>query len=75
MLKRNLSKPFSIAGFIFGELYMIAFLFAPRKTGEVVPMAYQIKTALVLSPFCGVFGALIGLGIGLLVSALMPPRK
>ena len=75
MLKRNLSKPFSIAGLIFGELYMVAFLFAPRKTGELVPIAYQIKTALVLAPFCGVFGALIGMGLGLLVSAALPPRK
>ena len=75
MVKRNLSKPFSIAGFFLGEIYMLAIVLAPRATGDIPPVAYQIKLALGLALFCGPFGALIGLGAGLLVSAILPPRK
>ncbi len=75
MQKRNLSKPFSIAGFVLGEIYMLFIVFAPRHAGDVPTLAYNIKLALTLSVFCGVFGALIGLGIGLLVSAALPPKK
>jgi hypothetical protein len=74
MTKRNLSKPFSIAGFVLGEIYMLAIVFGHSPTGEIVPLAYQFKRMLALAPFCGVSGALIGLGIGLLVSAILPKR-
>lgn len=74
MTKRNLSKPFSIAGLILGEIYMLAIVFGRSPSGEVVPWMYQIKRVFVLAPFCGIFGALIGLGVGLLVSALLPKR-
>jgi hypothetical protein len=75
MRKRNLSKPFSIAGFIFGELYMLAFVLAPSHSGEIVPVSHQVWRIVSLMPFCGIFGALMGMGIGLLVSAALPPRK
>ena len=75
MLKRNLSKPFSIAGLVFGELYMLAFVFAPSKSGEIVPMAHQFWRIVSLAPFCGIFGALMGMGVGLLVSAMLPPKE
>jgi hypothetical protein len=74
MTKRNLSKPFSIAGFVLGEIYMLAIVFGHSPTGEIVPLGYQFKRMLALAPFCGVSGALIGLGIGLLVSAILPKR-
>ena len=74
MPRRNLSKPFSIAGFIIGEIYMAFIVFAPSRSGEIVPLAHQIKRVVALIPFCGVFGALIGFGIGLIVMSLMPKR-
>jgi hypothetical protein len=74
MLKRNLSKPFSIAGLVFGELYMLAFVFAPSKTGEVVPMAHQFWRVVTLAPMIGVLGSLLGLRVGLLLTAARPPK-
>ena len=74
MANRNLTKPFSIAGFILGEIYMLAIVFGRSPGGEVVPLAHQLKRMLALAPFCGVFGALIGLGIGLIVTALISKR-
>ena len=74
MTKRNLAKPFSIAGFILGEIYMVAVVFGRSPTSEIVPLSHQLNRMLALFPFFGVFGALIGLGIGLLVSAILPKR-
>lgn len=74
MAQRNLTKPFSIAGFILGEIYMFFVVFGNSPTGEVVPLSHQIGRVIVLSMFFGVFGALVGGGIGLLVSALLPKR-
>jgi uncharacterized membrane protein len=74
MTKRNFAKPFSIAGFVLGVIYNFAIVFGRSPSGEIVPFAYLVQKFLVLSIFCGVFGALIGLGIGLLVSALLPKR-
>jgi hypothetical protein len=66
---RNLTKPFSIAGFILGFIYMIFIGFGPSRSGEIVPFAHQLGRVLVLGPFCGIFGALIGMGLGLLATA------
>jgi hypothetical protein len=74
MANRNMTKPFSIGGFILGEIYMLAIVFGRSPTNEVIPLAHQLKRMLALAPFCGVFGALIGLGIGLLVTALISKR-
>lgn len=74
MANRNLTKPFSIGGFILGEIYMLAIVFGPSPSGEIVPLAHQLKRMLALAPFCGVFGALVGLGIGLIITALISKR-
>ncbi len=87
MQVRNLAKPFSIAGFIFGEIYMLLVCLAPYRKGPPVPLtlampplepsslapgtpipfdALAIKIA-VSSIFFGPFGAMIGLGVGLLI--------
>ena len=74
MRGRNVTKPFSIAGFILGEIYMLYTVLAPLKSGAPVPgdyMAWRILTAAV---FFGPLGALVGLGIGLLVGAVLPKR-
>jgi hypothetical protein len=75
MQKRNLSKPFSIAGLILGEVYMFATILAPSRGGELHTLGGEIKRLIALAPFFGVFGALVGLGIGLLVSAVWPGKK
>lgn len=74
MTKRNLTKPFSIAGLILAEIYMVFVVLGPSPSGEVVPLSHQISRMLVLSIFFGIFGALVGGGIGLLVSAILPKR-
>jgi hypothetical protein len=74
MAGRNLTKPFSIAGFIFGELYLCFAALAPYHTGEEVPLAGKIWRIVVSSLFFGPFGAVVGMGIGLLVGALLSKR-
>jgi hypothetical protein len=71
---RNLTRAFAIGGFVLGEIYMLFIVFAPSASGEVVPIAHQLKRVMVLSLFCGPFGALIGTGLGLLASALFRRR-
>ena len=66
---RNLTKPFSIAGFVLGVIYMVFIVFGRAPGGEAVPWEHQLGRVVVLGPFCGVFGALIGLGLGLLATA------
>lgn len=39
------------------------------------PVGHRAMELLVLSPFFGLFGALVGLGIGLLVTGLMQKRQ
>lgn len=74
MANRNFTKSFSIGGFILGEVYMIAIVFGRSPTNEIIPLSHQLNRMLALAPFCGVFGALIGLGIGLLVTGLLSKR-
>ena len=71
---RNIIKTASIAGFILGELMMLYVVLAPRASGEVVPLAHTIKAIAVSAVFFGPFGALVGGGIGLLISALFSKR-
>lgn len=92
MPARNYAKPFSIAGFIFGEIYMVLLCLAPyRKAppprlpmgvelpippsdlppGTQIPMDALVEKMAVSAIFFGPFGALVGLGIGLLVGALL----
>jgi hypothetical protein len=65
---RNLAKPFSIAGFILGVIYGVFTVLGPSPSGEVVPWQHLLGRVVALTPFFGIFGALIGLGLGLLAS-------
>ncbi len=92
MRGRNYTKPFSIAGFILGEIYMLYTVLAPYRKGPpvplkmplppenplpadlTIPMSVFIFKLSASSIFFGVFGALVGLGIGLLVTGLLAKR-
>jgi len=69
---RNLTKPFSIGGFIVGEIYLGFAATAPYHTGDPVEPGVVIQRLLIGALFFGPFGALIGMGIGLLVGAALP---
>lgn len=92
MLRRNFAKPFSIAGFILGEIYMLLLCLAPYRKGPSgrLPMNVELPVApsdlpagapiptdalilkmAVSAIFFGPFGALVGMGIGLLIGGLM----
>lgn len=92
MAARNLTKPFSIAGFILGEIYMVLLCLAPyRKTppprlpmdvklpipppdlplGTPIPTDALVLKMAVSAIFFGPFGALVGMGVGLLIGALL----
>ena len=91
MRGRNYTKPFSIAGIVLGEIYMLYVVLAPYRKGPPIPInipmpvetlpadatiplgALIVKIA-VCSVFFGIFGALVGLGIGLLVTGLLQKR-
>lgn len=63
----NLIKPFTIAGFIFGELYMVFTVLGPDRSGMALPWIGALGRLLASSLFFGPFGAALGLGVGLLV--------
>ncbi|HEX5177349.1 MAG TPA: hypothetical protein VFV83_09985, partial [Chthoniobacteraceae bacterium] len=74
MDRRNLAKPFAIAGFVLGEIYMFFAVVAPYHTGAPIPgeaLAWKVVFSAI---FFGPFGALVGTGVGLLVSALLPRK-
>lgn len=85
---RNLAKPFSIAGFILAEIYMLFTVLGPygRETqplpmpplteapvpaGTPAPTNAKITRVLICSVFFGPFGALVGMGVGLLASGAL----
>ena len=87
---RNYAKPFSIAGFILGEIYMLYTVLAPYRTGPPAPILYPLPVDPTTIPagtppppdilamkivasaiFFGPFGALVGLGVGLLIGGLI----
>ena len=87
---RNYSKPFSIAGFILGEIYMLYTVLAPYRKGPpgaiLYPLPVEPSTMAAGTPppteilamkiamsaiFFGPFGALVGLGVGLLIGGLL----
>lgn len=96
MRGRNLTKPFSIAGFVLAEIYMLFAVLAPLKSSIPTSITYAIAAQYgVLAPFTGSmpipaeylvwrvfcaalffgpFGALVGMGLGLVVGALLPRR-
>lgn len=63
----NLIKPFTIAGFILGELYMVFTVLGPDKSGMEVPWTGIIARLTGASLFFGPFGAAAGMGVGMLV--------
>ena len=63
----NLVKPFTIAGFIVGELYMVFTVLGPDRSGMDVPWTGVAGRLIGASLFFGPFGAALGLGVGLLV--------
>lgn len=71
---RNVTKPFSIAGFILGEIYMLAVVLAPLPNGTRPPWDYLLGRVGVMSIYFGCFGALVGMGIGLIVGAWLSKR-
>lgn len=93
---RNYTKPFSIAGMVLGEIYMLYTILAPYHKGPPgkmllpLPPEDPLPADLTMPPSVlafklvyfgfvfGVFGALVGLGIGLLVTGLAqkirPPK-
>jgi hypothetical protein len=73
MRGRNVTKPFSIAGFILGEIYMLYTVLAPQHGGPA-PVDFQIWAVLSAAVFFGPLGALVGLGVGLLVGAVLPKK-
>jgi hypothetical protein len=64
----NLIKPFFIAGFIVGELYVALLLLAPTAPGHPGVHWSGALTAIFLF---GPFGGAAGGGVGLLVSAII----
>lgn len=43
--------------------------------GTAAPVAHRVLELLLLSPFFALFGALVGLGVGLLVTAILSKRQ
>jgi hypothetical protein len=74
MGKPNLAKPFAIAGFVLGEIYMFFAVVAPYHTGAPIPGGALAWKVVLSALFFGPFGALVGTGVGLLVSALLPKK-
>lgn len=63
----NLIKPFCIAGFIAGEIYMLLTILAPPPTGPTIPWESQLFRVLGSAFFFGPFGAAAGTGIALVI--------
>jgi hypothetical protein len=85
---RNLAKPFSIAGFILAEIYMLFTVLGPYghetqplpmpplteaavPAGTPAPTSAKVTRVLICAVFFGPFGALVGMGVGLLVSGAL----
>lgn len=71
---RSLAKPFTIAGFILGEMFMLYVVLAPYRSGAEIPLSTLLWKIFASALFFGPFGAAAGLGIGFLVAALLPRR-
>ena len=93
MCGRNFTKPFSIAGLVLGEIYMLFAVLAPYRKGPPVPINFPMppegplpadlsipmNVLIFKIAYCavlfGIFGALVGLGFGLLFTGLMSKRQ
>ncbi len=74
MQQRNYPKIFGLIGAGLAEVYMVFAVLAPMQSGAPVPLGYLIQRLLVSAIFFGVFGALVGTGIGLLIGGLFRKR-
>jgi hypothetical protein len=54
---------------------MLAAVFAPYRTGADIPTGALIAKVFASAFFFGPFGAAVGLGIGLIVSAFLSRRR
>ena len=61
----------SIAGFVAGEIYLGFAALAPYPNGTEVQLAGKIWRIAAASLFFGPFGAVVGMGIGLLLTGLL----
>ncbi|MDB6153354.1 MAG: hypothetical protein JWL90_1807 [Chthoniobacteraceae bacterium] len=75
MRPRNLTKPFTIAGFVLGEIYMLFAALAPYHDGTQIPLMGKVMRILGTAIFFGPFGAAAGMGIGLLVGAIWQKKE
>jgi hypothetical protein len=68
----NLVKRFAFGGLIFGEIYWVLVCLAPNAKGTPAPPADAIFMRLAAGAiFMGPFGAAVGVGLGLLATALV----
>lgn len=74
MRGRNVTKPFTIGGFILGEIYLLFAALAPYHTGETLPLTGKLMRIAAGSIFFGPFGAALGMGVGLIVGAFLKKR-
>jgi hypothetical protein len=65
-----LGKPFTIAGFVAGEAYMLFAVLAPNLKGTTVPWGAMVERCLIAALFFGPFGGAVGLGAWMLFQAL-----
>ncbi len=71
----NYTKPFSIAGAALAEIYMLYTVLAPNSSGVTPPISAILSRIAACGIFFGIFGALIGLGIGLIATGIAQKLK
>ena len=68
----NLVKRFALGGLFFGEIYWVLVCLAPNAKGAPAPPLDAIFMRLAAGAlFMGPFGAAVGVGLGLIATALV----